>query len=170
MKNSRPVRPTEVFLSYAHEDWQLRDRMEKHLGTLIRQGMVSAWHDRLIDPGDEWAGQIDEHINSAELILLLVSANFLGSNYCYDIEMKRAMERHEVGEARVIPVILQPCDWQTAPFGKLQALPEGAKAVTLWTNRDEAFLSIIRGIRRIIKSEIVHQDAVLGDYQQGRTR
>ena len=150
VKASNHEQPTEVFFSYAHEDRQLRDHMEKHLATLVRQGVVNAWHDRLISAGHEWSGQIDEHINSAQVILLLVSAHFLGSNYCYDVEMRRAMERHESGEARVIPVILRPCDWQTAPFGKLQALPEGAKPVTVWANRDEAFLSIVQGIRQVI--------------------
>ncbi len=101
---------------------------------------------------NEWAGEIDQHLNSAQVILLLVSASFLASDYCYDVELKRAMERHEAGEARVIPVILRPVDWHDAPFGKLQALPRNAKPVTRWTDRDEAFADVARGIRAAVES------------------
>src|SRR5437016_5278541 len=114
---------------------------------LKREGVISGWHDRRISAGQEWDGQIDSHLNSAEIILLLVSSDFLASNYCYDIEVKRAIERHEAGEARVIPIILRPCDWQTAPFGKVQVLPKDAKPVTRWEDRDEAFLNVATGIR-----------------------
>ena len=98
--------------------------MLKHLGILKRQGVIRDWHDRKITAGTEWKGQIDHHLDTAGVILLLVSADFIASDYCYDVEMKRALERHDTGEARVIPVILRPVDgWQAAPFGKLQAAP-----------------------------------------------
>jgi hypothetical protein len=140
----------EVFYSYAHEDEELREELDKHLTMLKRQGVITGWHDREISVGTEWAGKIDEHLNSARVILLLISADFLASDYCYDVELKRAMERHKVGEARVIPVILRSVDWQGAPFGKLQALPKDAKPVTSWDNRDEAFTDIAQGIRNIV--------------------
>lgn len=142
------VGPVEVFYSYAHEDEKLRDELEKHLSTLKRQEVISGWNDRDITAGSQWQDQIDQHLESAKIILLLVSADFLSSNYCYDIEMKRALERHERGETRVIPLILRPVDWQGAPFGKLQALPKDGIAVTSWPNRDEAFLDIVQGIRK----------------------
>ena len=107
----------ELFYSYSHKDEELRDQLENHLAMLKREGVISGWHDRRISAGQEWDGEIDDHLNSVEIILLLVSSDFLASNYCYDIEVKRAMERHEAGEARVIPIILRPCDWQRAPFG-----------------------------------------------------
>jgi hypothetical protein len=127
----------------------LRDQLAKHLKLLQREGVVTAWYDRQITAGSEWAGQIDKHLNSADIILLLISSDFMASDYCYDIELKRAMERHEAGEAIVIPVILRPTDWYGALFGKLQALPKNAQPVTRWHNRDEAFLDIARGIRRV---------------------
>jgi len=144
----------EVFFSYAHKDEELRDELEKHLAILKRQGVIAGWHDRKIGPGREWQGQIDAHLNSAGIILLLVSSDFLASDYCYDNEMKRAMERHEAGEARVIPVILRPVDWKGAPFAKLQALPKDAKAVTTWPNRDEAFANVAQGIRAAVEELI----------------
>ena len=142
---------TEVFFSYAHEDEALRDELAKHLKLLERQGVITAWHDRQITAGTEWEGQIDEHLETAKVILLLVSADFLASDYCYDVELKRAMERHEAKEARVIPVILREVNWKGASFGKLLALPKNAEPVTNWPNRDQAFADITRGIRTAVE-------------------
>ena len=142
------IRQIEVFYSYSHKDEALRKDLENHLSILRRQAVIHGWHDRQITAGVEWAGQIDEHINSADIILLLISASFLASDYCYDIELKRAMERHEAGEACVIPVILRPVDWKGAPFGKLQALPRDAKPIVKWPDRDEGFADVALGVRR----------------------
>ena len=142
--------PVEVFFSYSHRDEELRDELAVHLTMLKRQGIIAAWHDREITAGSDWAGAIDTHLNSASVILLLVSANFLASDYCYDLELGRAMQRQEAGEATVIPIILKPCDWTGAPFGKLQALPKNAKPVTKWDDRDDALLNVVQGIRTAI--------------------
>lgn len=116
---------------------------------LRRQGHVSNWHDRSIDAGSDWAGEIDSHLRSAHIVLLLISSDFLASNYCYDVEATLALERHSRGEAVVIPIILRPCDWSGAPFGHIQAIPRDAKPVSTWPNRDEAFLDIARKIRDV---------------------
>src|SRR5438094_4349901 len=100
--------PIEIFYSYAHADEDLRQELEKHLAALQHEGLIAGWHDRLISAGSEWEQQIDEHLNTANIILLLISASFIASKYCSSIEMKRAMERHEAKEARVIPIILRP--------------------------------------------------------------
>ena len=148
MVASQPATSLKLFYSYSHKDEELRDELENHLAMLKRDRVISDWHDRRISAGQEWDGKIDEHLNSAEIILLLVSSDFLASNYCYDLEVKRAMERHEAGDARVIPVILRASDWNTAPFAKLQALPKDGIAVKLWPDPDVAFLDIAKGIRR----------------------
>lgn len=142
----------EVFFSYAHKDQDLRDQLETHLSLLKHQGFIANWHDRKIIAGTEWDREIDTHLNSAQIILLLISADFLASPYCYDIEVKRAMEMHNSGEARVIPIILRHCDWHTAPFGKLQALPTDGKPVESrnWYDKDEAFYDITQGIRKAV--------------------
>ncbi|NEP00460.1 MAG: toll/interleukin-1 receptor domain-containing protein [Symploca sp. SIO2E9] len=141
----------ELFFSYAHEDEELRDELAKHLAILQRQKVISTWYDRDISAGDEWKPEIEKRLNSADVILLLISANFLASDFCWGVELKRAMERHEAGEARVIPIIVREVDWKGAPFGKLQALPKNAEPVTNWANRDQAFADIARGIRRAVK-------------------
>lgn len=115
---------------------------------LRRQGVIDTWHDRRINAGQEIDAAIDGHINSDEIILLLVSPDFIASDYCYNIEMKRAMERHQAGEAIVIPVILRACDWHYAPFGKLLGTPQDGKPVTLWPDRDEAFLQVAKEVRK----------------------
>src|SRR5271166_900682 len=115
---------TEVFFSYAHEDEPLLGELLKHLGFLKQLGVIRDWHDRKITAGTEWKGQIDQHLKTAGVILLLVSSDFLASDYCWDIELTRALERHEKGDARIIPVILRQVDnWQAAPFAKLGAAP-----------------------------------------------
>ena len=147
----RPAASISLFYSYSHKDEALRRKLETHLSLLQDQGVISGWHDRRIVAGTEWEGQIDQHLDSADVILLLVSADFLASRYCRDVEVARAMERHEAGTAWVIPVILRPVDWHTAPFGKPQALPRDGKPVTSWKSRDEAFTDIARGIREAVK-------------------
>src|SRR5450755_4665357 len=144
--------PVTMFLSYAHEDESLRSELEKHLSLLQRQGLVSTWQDRRIMAGTDWAEAIDEHLNSASIILLLISADFLASDYCYGVEMQRALDRDKAGQARVIPIIVRPCDKKGAPFAHLQALPKDARAITAWNNRDEAWTDVIAGIRRVIEA------------------
>jgi hypothetical protein len=136
-----------LFFSYSHADEGLRDELEKQLAMLKRQGVIETWHDRRIGAGSDFGREIDDHVNSDDIILLLVSADFLASDYCYDREMLRAMERHEAGEAVVIPVILRACDWHHAPFGKLNAVPRDGRPVTLWPDRDQAFLEVAKAVR-----------------------
>jgi hypothetical protein len=140
-----------LFNCYSHKDEQLRKQLENHLTMLRRQGVIRCWSDRMISAGREWEGQIDQKLERAQVILLLVSADFLASDYCYDVEMRRALERHEAGTVRVIPVILRACDWSGAPFGKLKALPKDAVAVTSWPNQDEAFTDVAKGIRMAVE-------------------
>lgn len=136
-----------VFFSYSHADEALRDQLEKQLSILKRQGIIETWHDRRIGAGNEINASIDEHIDSDEIILLLVSPDFLASDYCYDVEMTRALARHDAGTANVIPVILRACDWHHAPFGKLLAVPRDGKPVTQWPDRDQAFLEVAQAVR-----------------------
>ena len=146
-------------MSYSHADEALRDELEKHLAGLLRQGVITTWHDRRIAPGEELHGLIDEHLNAADIVLLLVSADFLDSDYCYDVEMTRAMERHERGEARVIPVILRPCDWHGAPFGGLMAVPSDGKPVAKHATLDDGFLEVAKAIRAVVESANVQSRA-----------
>jgi hypothetical protein len=142
MLNLTKLEPVSLFYSYAHEDEGLRETLEKHLSLLCREGLLAPWHDRDIAVGTEWRQAIDEHLETASVILLLISSDFLASDYCYDIEMQHALERHHAGEARVIPIILRPCSWQSSPIGLLQALPRDGRALTTWENQDEAFLFV----------------------------
>jgi hypothetical protein len=138
----------EVFISYAHEDQAFCEVLETHLSNLKNLQIVSTWFDKNIIPGSEWEKQIMHHLRTAQIILLLISADFMASRFCYSIEMKEALERHDKGEARVIPIILRPVDIEGAPFEKLLLLPTGGKPVTRWPSRDDAFLDIVKGIRR----------------------
>jgi hypothetical protein len=143
-----------LFYSYSHEDEALRDELEKHLALAKRQGYIAGWHDRRIGAGEGWNGELDKNLEEAQVILLLISPSFLASDYCYDIETKRALERHDRGDARVIPVLLRPVDWEGAPFARLQGLPTDLRPVTTWENRDEAMRNIAQGIRRVVEEMI----------------
>ena len=145
--------PVKIFCCYAHEDEPLLKKLKAHLRPLQRQGLVKVWYDRDISAGTDWEQQIKEQLNTAQIILLLVSPDFMDSDYCYGIEMKRAIERDEQGEARVIPIILRPVDIVGTPFRKLQALPTDAKAVmsSSWQYQDEAFVNVTEGIRKVIE-------------------
>lgn len=146
-----------VFYSYAHEDMPLRNELEKHLATLKRQGYISHWSDRDISAGKEWQKEIDENLGASDIILLLVSPDFIHSDYCYGVEMKLALERHKAEEARAVPIILRPVDWEEAPFSNLQALPTDARPITTWPNRDEAFFDVAKGIRKLVKELLVEK-------------
>jgi len=136
-----------VFFSYSHKDEDLRDELEVHLAALKRQGVIEAWHDRRIGVGKDLPKVIDAHLEEAEIVLLLVSPDFIASDYCYDVEMSRAMERHKSGHARVVPVILRPCDWHDTPFGKLLAVPKDGMPIMKYPSRDDAFLEIALAVR-----------------------
>ena len=140
-----------LFFSYSHIDENLRDQLEIHLSSLRRQGLIDSWHDRRITAGEEFGAAIDGHIDTSDVIFLLVSPDFIASDYCYEREMKRALERHDRGEAQVIPVILRPCDWHDLLFGKLLATPKDGRPITKWPNIDEAFQDVVTAIKGALK-------------------
>jgi hypothetical protein len=146
--------PVEIFCCYAREDEDWLRKLETHLSLLRRRGLVSLWHDRLITPGTNWRQTIDQRLEKASVILLLVSADFLASDYCYGVEMKRALEREARGEAHVVPILIRPVDWTGAPFAHLRALPTNAQPITTWKNRDEAFREVAHDIREAIEKGI----------------
>lgn len=142
---------TRLFISYSHRDEALRAELDKHLALLRRQGVLDVWSDHRIPAGGELDAHIDAALESADVIALLVSSDFVSSEYCYGIEMKRAMERHAAGEATVLPVMLRPCDVKGAPFAKLKMVPTDARPVTKWPNQDEAFLDVVQHLRRLLE-------------------
>src|SRR6266567_4701609 len=133
---------TEIFYSYDDEDQNLQERLVKHLSILEKKKVITSWNKRNIGAGKDWEQETKTHLDTAHIILLLISSSFISSENCYDIEMKRAMQRHERKEARVIPIILRPTDWQQSPFGSLTPLPKDGKPVTNWENIDDAFVEI----------------------------
>ena len=142
--------PIQIFVSYSHKDEALKDALLEHLAPLQREGRIAPWTDRDIVPGEAWEPAIFDRLEESNLILLLVSSSFLASNFCYDREMKRALELRARGKARVVPVIVRPCDWKTAPFADFQGLPKDAQPISKWDDPDDAWLNVVKGIRRLI--------------------
>ncbi len=139
----------KMFISYSHHDEESRSLLETHLAALKREGTIEPWHDRRILAGGDWAGQINESLEDSDIILLLISPYFIESDYCHDIEMARALERHNEGTAIVIPVILEHCDWTHLTFGKLRAIPIDGKPISKFPNVHEAFSEVAQEIRRV---------------------
>src|SRR2546421_7456585 len=147
--------PVKIFICYAHEDEALLNKLKAHLKPLQHQGLIDVWYDRDISAGTEWKREISQHLNEANIILLLVSPDFIKSDYCYSVEMRRAIERHKQREASVIPIILRWVSWMGTPLGTLQAFPKDGKPIKSWQDEDEAFYDVIKGIRKIQAS---HED------------
>ena len=139
-----------IFLSYAHEDEAMKIQLDRNLIMLKRSDKINVWQDRQIMAGQEWDDSIAKELASADIILLLISVDFNNSQYIWDKELKIAMERHEKNEARVIPVILRTCDWGDMPYAKLQALPTGAKPISSFADKDEAYTDAAKGIRMVV--------------------
>ncbi|HRV94196.1 MAG TPA: SUMF1/EgtB/PvdO family nonheme iron enzyme [Anaerolineae bacterium] len=150
--------PLNLFFAYARADQALRDELDKHLAFLRRSNLIKGWYDGDISAGEDWQQAIDQHLHTADIILLLVSPDFIASDYCYDVEMRKAMARHDAGETMVIPIILRPCRWKYAPFSKLQALPKNAKPVSRWANSDDAFDSVAEKIDTIVRQLLARRN------------
>ena len=142
---------TQIFVSYSHADGDWLKRLQVHLKPLERAGSIEWWDDTKILPGMVWRDEIEKALNAAAIGVLLVSADFMATDYCWEIEMKRAMERHEKKEARVIPIIIRDCKWDTAPFAKLNGLPRKGKPIDLWTKKDTAWREVAEGIEKVAK-------------------
>jgi hypothetical protein len=144
--------PLKVLLSYAHEDEDLKKRLDVHLSSLKRSGKIKTWSDREIIPGTGWDDSFKDELSKADIILLLVSADFLASDYIWRTELIKAMERHNSKESVVIPIFLRPCDWKEMPFASIQGLPKDAKPVSEHGDREFAFLEIAMGIRAVVEN------------------
>ena len=135
----------EVFISYSKQDKDLRDGLLAHLRPLEREGIIT-WHDRQILPGTEWDKEIKARLNAADIILLLISSDFLATDYCTQVEIPEALRRHEAGEVTVMPVILRSCAWNFTPLAAIQAYPEKAKPIKSWIDIDEAYIDVVKAV------------------------
>lgn len=151
--------PREVFICYAHQDEDLKDELYIHLASLVQAGKIQPWQDRNIEAGSEWDDESKTRLESANIILLLITHHFILSPYSFGKEMKQAMERHKDGTAQVIPVILKPCRWNQTKFSQLQVVPTEANPVTLWESQEAALQDVIHGIERIADTLIQHQNS-----------
>ncbi|MCY4514715.1 MAG: toll/interleukin-1 receptor domain-containing protein [Candidatus Tectomicrobia bacterium] len=153
----------KVFISYSHKDETALERLHTHLAVLRREGRIDEWFDREILPGGEIDADVTEQLESSGMFLLLLSPDFLASDYCVEREMQRALERHRLGDARVVPIIVEPCDWESTPLRNLKALPRDGKPVSDWTNENNAYLDVVRELRRVLETGEVPPAAEHGE-------
>lgn len=140
----------KAFISYSHKDAVYLDRLHAHLATLRREGGISTWYDREILAGGMLDSEIIGQLKDSDLFLALVSPDFLSSNYCYEKEMGMALQLHETGSIRIVPIIVEPCDWHSTPLGKFKAIPKDGRPVAEWQNQNTAFLDIVTELRHIV--------------------
>lgn len=140
-----------VFLSYSHKDETFKNELDIHLAPLKRNNKIKTWNDRELTAGSKFDDEIKKHLNESQIIILLISADFISSDYCYEIEMGKALERMERNDAIVIPIILRPCLWTDTPLKDIQALPKDGKAISTYDNKDNAYLEIVQGIKKAIE-------------------
>ncbi len=146
-------RRQRVFYAYAPEDEALRNRLDVHLAVLTREGLIEPWHDGRITPGTEWSAEVRRQLDEADVVLLLVTADFLAWSQGWEVEVCRSMERHDLGEACVVPVILRPCDWRNTPLAKLQEVPKDGTPVTRWPDPEDAWVDVAQRIRKLVTGE-----------------
>ncbi|HEX7760120.1 MAG TPA: toll/interleukin-1 receptor domain-containing protein [Caulobacteraceae bacterium] len=147
--------PVSAFISYSHADEKALDRLHKHLAMLRRDELLSAWSDHAILPGSSIGQTIDAQLEGSGLFLALVSPDYLASRYCYEKEFERALELSRAGRMRIVPIILEPCDWLASPLSEYMALPKDGKPVSEWTNANNAYLDIVTGLRRLLEVPVV---------------
>lgn len=148
--NDQPQSAPYIFYSYSNDDEKHLLSLQKHLALLRSEGKISEWHGGKIIPGDDWDESINQHLDLAQIFLLLVSPSFMASKYIWDKELKRALERQRSGDSMIVPVILESCDWKTSPFGRFQALPKHGRPVTRWRNHNDAWTDVTKGIRVLV--------------------
>lgn len=145
----------KVFISYAHRDEEFKRTLDEHLAGLKRKGDISTWNDRCIKPASDWENSIDENLESADIVVLLVSSSFLSSDYCFSIELERALTNHREGSCKVVPVIVRACDWEDLDIGKIQSLPTDAVPVNKWDDEDTAWLDVVKGLKILIDEQSI---------------
>jgi hypothetical protein len=138
-----------LFISYSHRDDHYLDRLHVHLAQAMRDGVFQGWYDRDIAAGGNIDDEVGRELELADVFVALVSPDFIASDYCYDKELSRALERRKSGSMVVVPVVVEACDWTSTPLGKLKALPTDGKPVAEWTNENVAFTDVVRGLRNL---------------------
>ncbi len=153
--------PSKIFISYTHKDEAFKDELIIQLKVLQRDGHIATWHDRQIAPGQAWDAAIKSALDNAAIIVFLVSADFLASDYIHDVEIKKAFERYHAKQCKIVPIIIRPCHFQDTEIGGLQALPKNAKPISIWSDRDEAWYDVLVQLKKIIPLDIGNGDAAL---------
>ena len=148
---SKPTQAAKTFLSYSRKDERYKNYLVDHLSALTRQGLIEEWDDREIEAGEEWEKEVLKHFNEADIILCLISANFISSQYCYNVEMQGALDRRKVGLVKVIPILLKECAWKNTPFHELQMIPRDGQAIlSRPSKRDQVFTKVVQDIEKVV--------------------
>lgn len=146
--------PVDLFISYSSADRDALTRLRTHLRPLEREGLITPWSDRLLLVGDKFDERIKAELRKARLIAMILSPDFLASEYVNDVELEIAVQRHQEGTARIIPIVYRQCRWRNTPLGHLQATPTDGRPVlsASWTDKDEAWNVVTDDVARAVSS------------------
>lgn len=152
--------PLKIFYCYSHVDEVIRDELQKHTKMLERRGIITNWHDRKILPSQTWDKEISEKLSESDIVILIISADFISSDYCFEVEMQEALKLHKEGKLRIIPVCARTCDWKDAPFSHIQGLPLDMKPIMSegWHNSDEAYYNVVDGLKQLIEDILQEEE------------
>lgn len=145
-------KPVKLFISYSHKDETYKDELTAHLSGMKRIGMIEEWNDRKIIPGQQWNHEIKTKLEQSEIVIFLVSSDFMASDYIADVEVNNTLDKYRKGKVCIIPVIIRSCDFSSLDISKFQALPKDAKPVKTWTDQDSAWTNVVEGIKSTIRS------------------
>lgn len=143
--------PVKIFISYAHEDKAYCTKLANHLRPLVRKGDIEVWTDGEIELGNEWDDEIKNALAESEIVLFLISSDFVNSEYIDGVELKKAMERYQKKDLIIIPVIIRFCDFSSLKLSRFQAAPAGGKPISKWDDHDEAYVNVVMGLKKVIK-------------------
>lgn len=150
----------KAFISYCHADEVMLQRLHVHLANLKREGLIAEWTDEEIPAGGNLDTHISESLNTSQLFICLVSPDYIASNYCYEKEFGTAHKMEIEGKITIVPIIVEPCDWKSTPFGKIKALPKDGKPVAEWTSPNSAFTDVAQELRKLLTAKSIYQNDV----------
>lgn len=150
---ARPSQPVRLFISYSHKDEEFREQLQEHLAPLRLNGTIDDWTVQRLNAGDTWDKEIQAELTRTDVALYLISPALLNSRYIREVEIPHIKRRHEQDDAVMVPIIIRPCDFESTFFYRLHALPPGAKPISLWSNRDQAWVEVVKGLKKLFQSE-----------------
>lgn len=143
--------PVKIFISYARKDAAFKDELLMHLKPLVRQNIISSWHDSEVELGDKWEPDILNHLRTADVILFLISPAFMASDYIHTHEIQEAEKRYQQGRTKIVPIWIKEVGYESEFLKPFQALPKDRKPVADWHDHDAAWVDVVKQLLKLFE-------------------